>query len=107
MRLRLNLKRWLSNFIERLLRRKAIADERLRRQKLAEAVFITFSSAHGQVVLKHLLDEIFYSVSNPTGIQALDMSFNEGQRSTVWMLLDLMNEYQNPPDSVKVETEER
>jgi len=99
------VKPWLSFFIRKLLRRK-VMDPRAR-QRLAEATFVVFTSAHGEVLFKHLLEEVFYTVSHAPGITARDTAYNEGQRSVVKLFIDLMNEYQNPPDSVKVETEER
>lgn len=77
------------------------------RKALAEAASIAFGGYHGQLVLAWLVEKVFCEISHAPGLTARDTAYHEGQRSLVKMLLDLIDEHQNPPDEMKVETEEK
>ena len=93
------MKPWIQSFIKSL-----IGHKREERKILAEATAACFQSMAGQIVLAHLLQDIFYSISHVQGLTPEDTAYNEGQRSVVRLFLDLMGEAKHPPEPLKVET---
>jgi|GEM_PF-3795545 hypothetical protein len=91
------MKPWLTKLIDEL------RGEKLNREKIAEAAYAALTSFHGKILLAYLLQEIFFSISYQPGQKCCDTAANEGQRMAVRHLLDLMNEYMNPPEETVVE----
>lgn len=101
------MKSWTLKFIKSLLRLARLKNPDHDREALAEAVWITFSGHHGQIVLAWLVSDIFYTLSHSQNITARDTAFNDGQRAVVKMLLDLIDEHEHPPEPIEVEKEKK
>lgn len=93
---------WLRDFID-FVRRQKRAD----RATIAQATYNVFTTPPGRILLKHLEDEFYFTISHAQGLNGRDTAFNEGQRSVVQLFHDLMQEAINPQGVPKVETEER
>ena len=91
------MKPWLKKLIDDL------KGESLDREKIAEAAYASLTSFHGKILLAYLLQEVFFSISYRQGQSCCDTAANEGQRMAVKHILDLMNEYTDPPKATEVE----
>jgi hypothetical protein len=63
--------------------------------QLAQAYQVTFSTAQGQLVLQHLLDEVYCQTCPVQDSIALAM--HNGRRSVVQEILENIDEANNPP----------
>ena len=91
------MKPWLKKLIDEL------RGEKLDRAKIAEAAYASLTSFHGRIFLAYLLQEVFFSISYQQGQSCCDTAANEGQRMAVKHILELMNEYADPPKETEVE----
>jgi len=61
---------------------------------IAQAFQLTYSTPHGQLVLKHKMDNIYCTIYE--GNDPLKLAYHNGRRSVVHEELELIDEAENP-----------
>jgi len=61
---------------------------------LAQAYQVTFSTAQGQLVLQHLMDEVYCQIC--PSIDPIALALHNGRRSVIQEILENIDEAQSP-----------
>lgn len=70
-----------------------------------QAIYRTFNTVPGHLVLSRWLDSIYCTISYVPNGKCCDTAFNEGQRALIHSILEAMDRQEHPKEPIEVEAD--